>query len=99
MMTIARQSFHCSIRVILLAWLVGCSAVAALGQPSNVTVVSSVGNTLPVAPESIAVAYGTGLATKPGFAMTLPLPTTLAGTSLTLKDSVGTERLALLLFV
>ena len=49
--------------------------------------------------EEIVAAFGTGLATTTQVATTLPLPTTLAGTTVKIKDSAGTERLAPLFFV
>jgi uncharacterized protein (TIGR03437 family) len=52
-----------------------------------------------LAPESIAAAFGTSLALTTQVAGTNPLPTSLAGTSLRVKDRVGVERLAPLLFV
>lgn len=52
-----------------------------------------------VAPQSIVALFGEGLATSTLSAPTLPLPTTLGGTSLRVRDSVGGERLAPLLFV
>ncbi|MBL8207926.1 MAG: hypothetical protein JNM09_27075 [Blastocatellia bacterium] len=51
------------------------------------------------ASESIATIFGTGLATMQAAAPSTPLPTTLGGTTLTVKDSQGTERLAPLFFV
>jgi len=51
-----------------------------------------------VAPGSIAVAFGTNLATITETANNLSLPTTLAGLSLKVKDSANVERLAGLLF-
>lgn len=52
-----------------------------------------------VAPESIAAVFGTELATSTQAATSLPLPTTLAGTSVRVRDSAGVERLAPLFFV
>jgi uncharacterized protein (TIGR03437 family) len=48
--------------------------------------------------ESIAAAFGVGLATGTASATTLPLPTLLAGTRVALRDSAGMERLARLFF-
>ena len=50
-------------------------------------------------PESIVAAFGVGLATGVQVAATLPLPATLAGTTVNVRDSVGAERLAPLFFV
>jgi uncharacterized protein (TIGR03437 family) len=49
--------------------------------------------------DSIAASFGTGLATTTIAANTLPLPTEIAGTTIEVKDSAGTERLAPLLYV
>ncbi len=49
--------------------------------------------------ESIASAFGQNLATATAKASTSPLPTTLAGTTVRVRDSAGTERLAPLFFV
>ncbi len=49
--------------------------------------------------ESIAAVFGTNLATTTATALNLPLPTTLGGTSVKLKDNAGTERLAPLFYV
>ncbi|MBI1760530.1 MAG: hypothetical protein HYR56_03750 [Acidobacteria bacterium] len=51
------------------------------------------------APESIVAAFGSELATATQAAATVPLPTTLAGTRVLVKDSLGIERLAPLFFV
>jgi uncharacterized protein (TIGR03437 family) len=52
-----------------------------------------------VAMESIISAFGVNLATGLELANTLPLPTTLRGTSVTVRDSQGIDRLAPLFFV
>ena len=52
-----------------------------------------------VAPESIVTAFGVKLATGTQSASTLPLPTSLAGTRVMVRDSAGVERLARLFFV
>ncbi|MBI1766727.1 MAG: hypothetical protein HYR56_35420, partial [Acidobacteria bacterium] len=52
-----------------------------------------------LAPEAMVAAFGTRLATRVEAASTLPLPTSLAGTSLRVRDGAGTERLAPLFFV
>ncbi len=51
------------------------------------------------APEAIASLFGTGLATVQAAAVSKPLPTTLGGTTVTVKDSKGMERAAPLFFV
>lgn len=54
---------------------------------------------LNLAPESIAAAFGTALSTSVQAAASIPLPTSLAGTTVKIKDSAGTERIAPLFFV
>jgi uncharacterized protein (TIGR03437 family) len=52
-----------------------------------------------LAPESIAAAFGTNLATTTLGATTFPLPASLAETTVIVKDRTGIERLAFLFFV
>jgi uncharacterized protein (TIGR03437 family) len=52
-----------------------------------------------LAPGSMLAAFGTKLATRTELATTLPLPTSLAGTRVNVRDSFGNERLAPLFFV
>jgi uncharacterized protein (TIGR03437 family) len=49
--------------------------------------------------DTIASAFGQNLATANASATTTPLPTSLAGSTVRVRDSVGTERLAQLFFV
>lgn len=49
--------------------------------------------------EEIVAAFGSGLTSATEIASSVPLPTTLAGTTVKVKDSAGTERLASLFFV
>jgi uncharacterized protein (TIGR03437 family) len=51
------------------------------------------------APDSIIAAFGSLLATTTKAATTIPLPTTIEGTSVTIRDSANVERLAPLFFV
>jgi len=70
------------------------------GAPTALSVSAAsfaVGGTL--APESIAAARGTNLATRVQTASSVPLPTELAGVSVKVRDRAGTERLASLIFV
>src|SRR5262249_33432404 len=53
----------------------------------------------PLATEAIVTAFGSKLATATVTAPDLPLPTSLAGTSIKVRDSSQTERLAPLFFV
>jgi uncharacterized protein (TIGR03437 family) len=52
-----------------------------------------------LAPEAIASAFGTNLATTTQAATAQPLPTSLAGTRILIRDSAGVDRLAPLFFV
>ncbi len=64
---------------------------------TNVSATSFLGAEL--APESMVSAFGTGLATTALNAQDALLPTTLAGTTVKVRDSNGVERLAPLFFV
>lgn len=52
-----------------------------------------------IAADSIVAGFGSNLASATQAAMSLPLPTTLAGTSIKIKDSLGVEYNAPLFFV
>ncbi|MGE0126509.1 MAG: PKD domain-containing protein [Blastocatellales bacterium] len=52
-----------------------------------------------LAPESIVAAFGSGMATDVAIANSLPLPTTLLGTTVKVTDSAGTTRDSSLFFV
>ncbi len=52
-----------------------------------------------LASESISAAFGTNLAITAQSAITLPLPTALAGTTVTVRDNLGVARLAPLFYV
>lgn len=67
------------------------------GAVANVSAASFNGEAL--APESIVSAFGAGLATQTAFANGLPLPTSLGGSTVTVRDSQGNEKLAELFFV
>lgn len=67
------------------------------GTVASVSAASFHGGAL--ASESIAASFGVGLATATMEAVTLALPTELAGTTVKVKDGSGTERLAPLFFV
>jgi uncharacterized protein (TIGR03437 family) len=64
---------------------------------SNVSAASFSGTTL--ASEAIVAAFGQSLATRLEVATSLPLPTSLAGTVVRVRDSAGTQRDAPLFFV
>lgn len=67
---------------------------ASAGPPSLVAVSAASFTAGPVAPESIVAAFGSRLATDTASTPSTDLPTTLAGTFVTVKDSAGTERTA-----
>lgn len=70
----------------------------AIGQTAaSVPAANFSGNVLAV--ESVVSVFGTGLATATDVATSLPLPTTLRGTTVAIRDSRGGERLAPLFFV
>ena len=74
------------------------TAIAASG-PGTVTSVSSADGSLTLAPEAIAEAFGTNLATASEAATTVPLPTNISGTTVTVTDAAGTARPAELFYV
>ena len=67
------------------------------GQLATVSAAGYGGGSL--ATESIVAAFGNGLATGTQGTTAVPLPTTLAGTTVNVKDSTGTDRAAPLFFV
>ncbi len=75
----------------------GINPFAWLWPVSSVSAASYGGATL--APESIVAAFGGNLATATASASSVPLPTSLGGSSVKLRDSANTERLAPLFFV
>jgi|GEM_PF-2331799 len=71
-----------------------------VAQAEKVVSVSSASYSgLGLAVEAIASAFGTSLATASQSATSLPLPTSLAGTTVKIKDAAGAELLAPLFFV
>lgn len=78
----------------------GSAYVFHVNKPSSITAVSAASFAGPVlASESIAAAFGSGLATSIETATTQPLPTTLAGIRVRVRDSRGAESFAPLFFV
>lgn len=65
----------------------------------TVATISAANFQAPIASESLVSAFGSALATGIQVANSLPLPTTLGGTKVTVKDSLGSERPAPLFFV
>ncbi|MGH9838271.1 MAG: hypothetical protein ACREEM_05760 [Blastocatellia bacterium] len=74
-----------------------CQCRLAINSVVSVSAASFSGTAL--ASESIVAAFGLGLATAAQSADTLPLPTSLAGTRVSVRDGAGNERLAPLFFV
>jgi len=72
-------------------------ATAAIVGPRSVSSASY--GVSAIAPKSIVSAFGSNLASVTQIATTTPLPTTIAGTSITVQDFTGAERLAPLYFV
>ncbi|MBK9316852.1 MAG: choice-of-anchor D domain-containing protein [Acidobacteria bacterium] len=77
--------------------LTGNASGATARSVATVSAASYSGQTL--ADESIVAAFGANLATSIVVNNTLPLPTSLAGTTVNVRDSMGADRLAPLFFV
>jgi uncharacterized protein (TIGR03437 family) len=71
---------------------------ATLSQFTTVLAASFSG-TAPITPNAIVAGFGTGLSQNVVAATTVPLPTSLDGTEVKVKDANGTERSAGLFFV
>ncbi|MBS1790068.1 MAG: hypothetical protein JST85_20255 [Acidobacteria bacterium] len=69
------------------------------GTPPVTSVSAASFSGIELAPESIVAAFGDKLATQISSSNTIPLPTTLGGTTVTIRDSNGIERMAPLFFV
>ncbi len=79
--------------------IAGQTFTVTQSAPNALGSVSAASYQAPFAPDSIATIFGTGLATRTEVATTTPLPTTLAGTTVRVRDSAGAELLAPLFFV
>jgi uncharacterized protein (TIGR03437 family) len=77
---------------------VGVTLVVQAPAPVLTVALSTAGQVEPFAAQSIVTAYGTNLATGTATA-SLPLPTFLDGTTVTVTDSAGVARLASLFYV
>lgn len=77
----------------------GVSAAVPLTIITRLTSISAASFLGGVAPESIVAGFGLNLATGVESATSIPLPTTLSGTRVRVRDSQGTERDAPLFFV
>ena len=70
-----------------------------LQPPMFTTALATAYQVEPFAPEAIVAAFGTNLTVGTAPATTIPLPTSLSGTSITVTDSVGVTRPASLYYV
>jgi uncharacterized protein (TIGR03437 family) len=70
-----------------------------LRAPLAAATVSAASYQPAVAPDAIVAGFGTNLAASTQASNTLPLPTTLAGTTIRVRDRLGMERVAPLFFV
>src|SRR5581483_10200164 len=69
-------------------------------QTLPITIVSAATfEVAPATPDSIVAAFGTNLATRVEVATSTPLPTSLAGTTVRVRDAQNIERFAQLFFV
>lgn len=68
------------------------------GEPSLANVSAASYQATGLATESMAAAFGTNFSGSAQSATTVPLPTSLAGTTVRVRDGAGTERLAPLFF-
>src|SRR6188768_2694954 len=75
------------------------AAARRVTDANLVVTVSAANYEAPVAPDSIVAMFGNGLATSLAVAGTVPLPTSLAGTTVGIRDSLGMLRPAHLFFV
>lgn len=92
---IAREVVNPNAEVLTTTWTNGSVSIAR--TVANVSAASFLGAEL--ASEQIIAAFGTGLATTTQVATAIPLPTNIAGTTVSVRDSQGTSRLAPLFFV
>jgi uncharacterized protein (TIGR03437 family) len=93
----ALSSFHPCLAAAVAAAVL---AMAAQAQTGSIAVVSAASYARGlVAPDSIAAAFGQGLSSSTASAAGLPLPTSLAGVSVRVKDNAGADRPASLFFV
>lgn len=77
----------------------GSAYIFRANKPSSITPVSAASFAGPaLASESIAAAFGSGLSESTEIAATHPLPTTLAGIRVSVRDNLGAESFAPLFF-
>ncbi|MFN0122319.1 MAG: hypothetical protein ACKV2V_17625, partial [Blastocatellia bacterium] len=93
---------HTAILLFMLAILLAAvrhGGVTHAEPGGQIVAVNAASYTSPLAPGSIAAAFGTQLAARAESAPSLPLPDNLTGTAVRLVDSQGAERRAPLFFV
>jgi uncharacterized protein (TIGR03437 family) len=91
-----RSIYIFAVSVLLTALL---SVVTPAFQVTQVATISAASFDQSIAPESIVAVFGSGLATTTQVADVVPLPLSLAGTSVMVTDSQGVARQAPLFFV
>lgn len=92
---IPREMVNANAESLTVAWEVGAVVI-----PRLLTSVSAAGyQGGELSADSIVAAFGTGLASITQLAEVSPLPTTLGGASILVRDSAGAERFASLFFV
>ncbi len=94
---VAREIVDVTANPLQTSYTDGAVTITAQTPVTSVSAASFSGTEL--AAESIAAAFGAGLATTTQVATTVPLPTTLAGTTVKVRDNAGTTRDAPLFFV
>lgn len=98
--TIDLQTITCFQQVFDADWLGQDGHLPNGVCPPSLALVSTASyNGAVLAAESIAAAFGSGLATATQGANSITLPTAISGVTVQVKDSAGTERLAPLFFV
>ena len=91
-------AFLCN-AALCLTLLASVSLISAQTQPSLISVSAASYDGAMLAPESIVAGFGNALANATQVADSIPLPVTLAGTTVKVRDSAGVERDAPLFFV
>jgi uncharacterized protein (TIGR03437 family) len=82
----------------LARWLKATYPKAGISSPATTVSAASYAGT-EIAQEAIVAVFGSSMAMETQVASSLPLPSSMAGTTITIKDSTGAERFAPLFFV
>ncbi|MGE0131996.1 MAG: Ig-like domain-containing protein [Blastocatellales bacterium] len=89
-----------AVLILLIAFRISLNpALSHTSQTTVVTVSAASFEASALAPGTIAAAFGASLATQVQAATTQPLPTSLAGTTVTIRDSASVDHPAPLFFV